>query len=808
MAGGEGSRLRPLTCRLPKPLVPMINRPVLGHALELLRRHRFDDVVATLQFQPQMVIDYLARASWEGRPIRYAIEETPLGTAGSVHNVSPWLDGTFLVLSGDALTDLNLTALVEHHRDSGAVATLALARVFNPLEYGVVITGTDGRIVRFQEKPAWGQVFSDLVNTGIYVFESEVLDLVAPGREVDFARDVLPRLLEQGRPMYGFISDFYWCDIGSPGEYLQAQFDILSGGVDGLPHDRWRPGEVRFGADCRIAPDAVVRPPAFLGDRVTLGPGVVLDRFCVLGDDVAVERGAYIRRAVLWNGVTVGAGARLFGAVVGAAARIGHGTTLEYGSVVGPAAAVGGHSQVRSHVRIWPQRWVDAGSVVSRNVSRPGRWGRWLFGREGVVGDLGGDLSPEAATRMAGAYAGLLIGDLAPKGRPTLAVGGDGSSTAAMLTRALQAGAMGAGADVLDCGALQLPVLRWAVRAYGTQGGLYVRALSGDRAAIEFLDAAGINLGRAWQRKVESEVQRDDGRRAPAGHLGRTAARDGTVEAYADWLLRTLGGLDGGRAVHGAPACEVAGDAGVVPVVRRLAAGLGVELEAERPRLRLELDGRGEWLRLSEPGSGLEMESTGIPVLVAALACYTHRPVELVAPVTASAAVDELARGCGVSLRRTRDCPDALLQAARRADEAAGPTAAAGLGQFILWSDGIARTGVLWHYLGSAGRQVSGLLRGLPRLRRHHQTVRVPWEDKAVVMRRLQRQVGERSLAVEGVRLETPEGTLTIWPDAEEPFYHVVGESLNWETAQELCQSHVEMVGRLRREETPGLEEV
>src|SRR5499427_7215343 len=232
MAGGEGTRLRPMTANQPKPLLPVVNKPIMEHVLRLLRRHSFDQTVVTVQFLASMVRNYFGDGEDFGMSLQYATEETPLGTAGSVKNAEDALrDGPFLVISGDALTDIDLSDLVRFHKDNGALVTVALARVPDPLEFGIVIASPDGRIQRFLEKPTWGQVFSDTVNTGIYVMEPEVLAHVPAGQVVDWSSDVFPKLVERGAPVYGWIADGYWEDVGSLDSYVKAQADVLTGKV-------------------------------------------------------------------------------------------------------------------------------------------------------------------------------------------------------------------------------------------------------------------------------------------------------------------------------------------------------------------------------------------------------------------------------------------------------------------------------------------------------------------------------------------------------------------------------------------------
>src|SRR3954465_14727975 len=238
MAGGEGSRLRPLTSKPQKAMMPLATRPMMEHIIRLLREHGFDDLVVTVAFMANNVRTYFGNGSEFGVRIQYATEETPLGTAGSVRNAMDELDERFLVIAGDVITDIDLSALVARHEEKGAGASIGLKWMGNPLEFGTVITRGDGSIERFLEKPTWGQVFSDTINTGIYVMEPSVFDFIPEGEVVDFSGDVFPALLARGHTLHGHVTDDYWEDVGNLDAYIRAHADVLDGkvkvGVDGF----------------------------------------------------------------------------------------------------------------------------------------------------------------------------------------------------------------------------------------------------------------------------------------------------------------------------------------------------------------------------------------------------------------------------------------------------------------------------------------------------------------------------------------------------------------------------------------------
>src|SRR5205085_1374976 len=278
-----GTRLRPLTSNQPKPMVPIVGKPCMEHILELLRTHGFEEVIVTVAFLPQAIRSYFGNGDSLGLSIEYSVEESPLGTAGSVRLASGKLDDTFLVISGDALCDIDLTRLVEFHREREAAVTIGLKSVDNPLEFGIVVTDEDGRVERFLEKPSWGQVFSDTINTGISVLEPEILRPVPTDRPYDFSKELFPLLLEMGRPIYGHVCDGYWQDIGNLDQYRQANFDALDENVRlNIPGLKIR-GDVWIGEGVEIDDVEGVEGPTFIGNYCAISPESSVGPYSVLG---------------------------------------------------------------------------------------------------------------------------------------------------------------------------------------------------------------------------------------------------------------------------------------------------------------------------------------------------------------------------------------------------------------------------------------------------------------------------------------------------------------------------------------------
>src|SRR5579862_7563095 len=369
MAGGEGTRLRPMTANQPKPMLPVVNRPIMEHVLRLLKRHGFTETVVTVQFLAALVRNYFGDGEEFG---------------------------------------MSLTAMVNYHKEKGALVTVGLANVPNPLEFGIVITSEDGRVQRFLEKPSWGQVFSDTVNTGVYVMEPEVLAEVPFGEAVDWSGDVFPKLVERGAPLFGYVSDGYWEDVGTLESYMKAQADVLAGRVrTDIAGFEVSPG-VWVAEGAEVDSDAVLTGPLCIGDYAKIEAGAELREYTVIGSNVVVKEGAFIHRAVVHNNVYVGQGVNLRGCVIGKNTDVMRLARIEEGAIVGDECVIEPEAYLSAKVKIYPFKTIEAGAVVNTSVIWEQRGQRTLFGSRGVSGLINVEVTPELAVRLASAYATTL----------------------------------------------------------------------------------------------------------------------------------------------------------------------------------------------------------------------------------------------------------------------------------------------------------------------------------------------------------------------------------------------------------------
>ena len=528
LAGGEGTRLRPLTLERPKPMVPLFGRPVLEHILLLLRRNGFDKVAITLRYLPKVVRDYFGDGSAWGMELHYLEEPEPLGTAGGVRQAAQLMgDEDFLVISGDCVCDFDLRGCMEKHRARKAAATLLLHREKDPLEYGLVQLEEDGRVARFLEKPGWGQVFTNLVNTGIYCLSPRVLEQIPPEGAYDFSRDLFPKLLEREIPMYGDIPYGYWRDMGDTGAYLSAAADALDGKVK---LDLTLP-QLRAGVWCAspLPESAAVVPPCWIGERVTVGEN------CLIGPHTVLENGSFLGdRAVAQRSILLGAAAgsdsTLHGTILCEDSSAGAGCVLAAGTVLGAEATLGDHVVLREEVRIWPRISVEPGSRLTSSVTGGATPPHVMFEGGAIRGALARELTPELLLTL-----GNVLGRF---GRVALGATPGAGSAALLMAAAAGVAAAGSTPWVQDGST-------WGAAAYFASGHGAERSLfieeDGENCRLWVMDEKGLPLDASERRRIEGALRRQEIHRAAAGAMGRQERAQGTDTAYCEAAVKAAG---------------------------------------------------------------------------------------------------------------------------------------------------------------------------------------------------------------------------------------------------------------------------
>jgi mannose-1-phosphate guanylyltransferase / phosphomannomutase len=823
MAGGEGTRLRPLTSNAPKPMMPLVNQPMMEHVVRLLKRHGFDDIVVTVAFMANAIRNYFGDGSEFGVRISYAVEDHPLGTAGSVRNAMDRLGERFVVISGDVLTDVDLTSIVQFHADSGGLATIGLVRVENPLEFGIVITREDGSIERFLEKPTWGQVFSDTINTGIFVLEPEIFDFIPAGQAVDFSSEVFPAVLEAGKPLYGSIVQGYWEDVGTLEAYVRAHKDILDGRVSvEVPGFELRHG-VWLGEGADLHPNAVVEGPAVIGDNCRIEASVRLGEYTVLGTNVRVRADSDLERTVVHDNAYLGGHVRLRGTVVGRSCDLRNSVRTEEGVVLGDECFVGENAVLGSGVKVYPFKTVEAGAVINSSIVWESRGARSLFGRSSVSGLANVDVTPELATRVAMAWGTTLKKDA------TVVASRDSSRSARMLKRAMMSGLNATGVHVADLEVASVPVTRFVTRQPTPQGGFTVRLVPDDpqSVAVRFFDANGADISETDQRKIERLLGREDFRRVFPGEIGEIQFPPRALEHYTVALETTVD-------------VDVIQEAGFKVVVDyaygsasfvmpNVLAKLGADVLAVNPyastagamtfNRKAHAEHVARLVRASGSDIGAVIEPAGEALtliddeghvldddqaLLAMIGLVADHLVgdQVALPVTVTREAERIAGEHGIGVCWTKLSSAALMDAATdpRVGFAGDRSGGFIIPGFLPAFDAAANLVKVLELLARTGQKLSKVVAGLPRVHLAHETVVTPWEQKGTVMRSLVERAGDRELVlVDGVKVCHDDGWALALPDPEEPVTHVWAEGSSDREARALAQEYARRIRQMLR---------
>jgi len=826
MAGGEGSRLRPLTLARPKPLLPVVNRPVLGHILYLLKQHGIVDVVMTLQYLAAQIQDNYGDGRPLGMNIEYVIEESPLGTAGSVKNAQALLDDDepFLVIGGDALTDFDLTAFIRFHRERQAALTIGLYRVPDPLEYGVINVHEDGRVAQFLEKPTWGEVTSDTVNTGIYIVQPEVLRRIPEGQRVDWSQDVFPEMLACNEALYGYVASGYWCDIGTLGEYRRANADLLNGRLNlGDLGQRIGP-DIWTGGPVDIAPDAQLIGPIYLGEEVQIKRGTTVQGPTVIRGYTILDNRARVQHSVVWSNCYIGVSTALHGAVVGRQCSIKSRAMAFEGAVVGDGTVVGEDAIIQAGVKIWPNKEVENGAVVNHSIIWGSQGRRVLFSRYGVTGFVNIDLTPDFVARLGAAFGSVL-----PKGS-TVTINRDPHRSPRMIKRALISGLPSAGNNVVDLRVLPIPVARYYTHAIGAAGGVHVRLSPYDQRVVDirFMDNKGLNLTHEQERAIERVFFREDYRRAYLEEIGNIEYAADAVDVYARGYLSALD-ADAIRAAGFKIVADYA-HAPAADVLPELLEKLNVEVvplnarvEANKVSLTQEdfQDGRAQLARITRVlddvilGARLDVGGEKLfiaddkgntvpdPVMCAAMAALVFRSSPgstVIVTVDQSLIYERLAERYGGRVRRCPADSQALMQAAAGDDAA---MAGDGSGNFVFpvmhpAIDGLLALGKLLELLAHQKTRLCDVIAELPPFYMASGTVEGLWETKGRIMRCLIQQFSKlRHETIDGLKIYLNDDEwVLIRPDSDTTAFHLVAEAKSLQAAQEIVADYGGIVHR------------
>lgn len=785
MAGGAGTRLRPLTTAVPKALLPIVGEPMLARVVRLLGQHGVDRCVVTLQHQASVVLKYFSADRIEGVGLRFLTEPRPLGTAGSVRYARNWLeDDDILVISGDCLTDMDLRDLHSLHREHDADITIALARRSDPRNYGVVTVDHDGRVRSMVEKPTWSEVADDTVNTGVYIVRASVVDAIPMDEPSDWANDIIPALLRDGQRVFGFVMGGYWEDVGSFASYSKAQRDVLDGKVRSeVAAFEVAPG-ILVATGAELSPEAEVIPPVYIGQFAKIEAEAVIGPYAVIGTNALVRSRATIDHTVLHPNVFVGNDADIRGAVIGRATEIRHGGRVLEGAVIADNCTIMDGAVVSTDVLVYPGKTIDEGTVVDESVVWESPAQRQVFGDRGVSGIVNVDMTPERIVRLAAAFATTL-----PKGA-TVTVGRDHSKAARALNRALAGALTAAGINVRDLRAAVSTLIRNDTDRY-SDGGVILKTTPGrpDSLDVLFLNARGGEISAHERDALERIFTRKEFRRPLPSDIGdiRTPhrvlddfANDVEAEVNLDAIRRASPRLvvDAGGGPSTAVLSMIMGrlgldaltigaaleeDAAADTLARREVAldrlsGLVLSSGAQ---LGARLGPMGERLSIVDE-RGVVIDDGRMLLVMLDLVAASRRSGCIAVPVTTSRLAEQVAAYHGVSVRRIGAGSAALAAVATEPDVI---LAGDGRGRFVLPSlgpgpDAISALVTLLTLMSDTELTLSQLNARIPATAVLSRQVALPWHRRGAAMREVRLRAGDCPIeTLDGIRIVRDDDT-------------------------------------------------
>lgn len=824
MAGGFGTRLRPLTCQMPKPMVPMVNRPMMEHIIMLLKEHQITEMVALLFHQAESIADYFGDGGKFGVKIEYLRPDADYGTAGAVGMARELLKEPFIVISGDLLTDFDLGGIIAFHNQKKALATITLTRVANPLEYGIVITDQDDKISRFLEKPTWGQVFSDTINTGIYVFQPEIFGLIPHKKEFDFSKDLFPLILSQDKPLYGCITNGYWRDIGNITEYRQAHLDALKGEVRvDIEGDRLNliGKDIWVGKNSSInAKNSRLTGAVIMGKNVTVGQGTHLHDV-VIGNDCNIGQDAFIEHSIIWSGCNIGDKARIEEAIICDGVEIGSQAVIEQHAILSSQVKIGSQARVSANVKVWPGKSVDEQAVLTSSLIWGDRWFKEFFAGPRVTGLANMEMTPEFAAKLGAAY-GALLG----KGSVVL-TSRDSHPVSRMINRAVISGLLSAGVKVHELRALPIPIVRYQLKTGGDQGGLHTRKSPFDPKMVDiiFFDKDGKDLPAGKIKNLERMFLREDFSRAEPEDTGVIEFPHRVMEGYREGLLSYINTQAIKEAkfkvvidyAYGAAAGifpSILGELGIEVVAlnafenpEKLTKS-GEDFAAAQQRLSqmvqsikadvgFLLDSGAERVYLVDE-QGKIMDEDQALAAVSLLVMKSRTVKELAVPVTASRSIEEMAEKYQVKVKRSRIDNRSLIE------EAAGETVAfvaSRRGGYIFPEfqpafDAMLSITKILELMALTGSKLGGISSEIPKSRMVKRNIPCPWSKKGLVLRTLMEQTKDHpeKQFIDGIKLFYGRDWVQVLPDPNRELFHINAEADDLNRAQELVNEYTRKI--------------
>lgn len=822
MAGGFGTRLRPLTINIPKPMVPIANIPIMEHVVRLLCKHNITDITSLLYFQPETIQNHFKDGSAFGVQMDYVKPDDDYGTAGAVRYALESVTEPVLIISGDLITDFNLSEAVAWHTEKKAEATILLTRMENPLAYGIVITDKDDRIVRFLEKPSWGEAFSDTINTGIYLLQPEAVKLIPPRTNFDFSQNLYPLMLSKRMGLYGKIMEGYWKDVGNVDEYQRVHVDFFDKTLNldlKVTADETEHAAVYRSRNVTVGKDVQFSGRVVLGDDVYIGDGAKL-RGCAIGHRSHVGPGCEINDTVIWSDNQVGRDSVINSSIVCDRVQIGSHVQLLDKVIVSDDCTVGNSATIKANCKIWPGKTVDDGAIVSSSIVWGEKWNRELFTNAKITGLALTEITPEMALKVGAAF-GAYVGR-----KGAVVVSRDASDTSRLLKRSLISGLLSSGTNIADIETLPVPIVRYCLQKGNYTAGIYIRHDPNDYRQIDliFFDGSGLDLPTAKSKKVERFYFGEDYERASIDDIGHLEMPQHVLDDYrADFMdnvdsevinkagfkividhcngsssevfptlffrlgisATELNASLNPRKFSTSPEEDAQSIVQLASIVTSLHADIGFLINPAAEKL------------VAVDESGRPVDNHLLLLVVTDLYLRTHECKKIAVPVGASMGVEDIAGQHNVEVIRVANDHLSMMEIFRRGevDFVGGTRGGFIFPGFQMGSDAMLSTVKILEMMARTKTRFGDLRKKFDYLTRRSMSVPCPWSKKGTVMRQLiiNSENKTRQL-IDGVRIFEDKGWVLVTPDRITASFNIFAESKDPDSVARLIDQYASFV--------------
>lgn len=820
MAGGFGTRIQPLTTSVPKPMIPVFNRPMMEYIISSLKEAGITEIAVLLYFKPDVIKNRFGDGSSLGVKLHYVIPDDDYGTAGAVKKAEAFLDERFIVVSGDLVTDFDIPEIIGYHEAKQSKATITLTSVSDPLQFGVVITDGEGKILRFLEKPGWGDVFSDTINTGIYVFEPEILSYIPENRPFDFSKDLFPSIMATGTPIYGYNAKGYWRDVGNPDSYRTSLLEIAEGKVKlPLPGEKKEfPGGILYhGKDLKLDKSAKITGLVVAGDGCKIGEDAELAD-CCLGDGCKIGEKTLIEKSILWDNVKIGEKSVLKNAVLCDNVFVGDRVKCENGAIIAENTKVGKGVVFEKDIMVWPDKQIEEGSIISSNLIWGDKWKNSIFEGGKVSARTNVELSSEMAAKLGAAFGSTL-----PRGTRIL-TSRDYHRASRMLKRSFLGGLLSTGINAVDLHTEALPAMRYKLSTFGEVGGVHFRQSPGDPTHTEilFFDESGDNIDSGVEKNLERTFFRENFRRVTHTDIGDITEKQMVEEFYKEGFLKNLDTvclrakgskivLDLLNGLTDSILPDILNKAGVDAVVLNAnhdemklsrsqhqaehifgqVSGIVKVLKADAGFI---LYPSGERLAVIDDRGGLLNGDRLLMLMLLLIDKTVERKVKAYLPAFAPSVLDGKLKNVEIIHGKTAGIKSQFL----RDFYFMGTTGE--YFRFIEHStnpDAMFASVKIVEMLNKIGRPLSEIAEEIPEYRFYHSVINCPVEIKGFLMRKMSEEARDRDASfLDGIKIIFKDGWAHMVPDQYSPNVHLYVEGGGEEAGSKLHREYIEKINR------------